>query len=472
MDSIKFGTDGWRGIIARDFTFHNVRICTSGIADHLIATKQADKGVIVGYDTRFSSEDFATEAVLVLTTKGIPVYLCNQAAPTPVITSNIAALNTAGAIIVTASHNPSHWNGLKFRPSYAGSASPDIISQIEQYIRTTDCPKTLLTPQESWNKNLLTEIDPSTPYLLNLPRIVNFTSVLKSNLRILIDIMHGSGGGYFSHLLGSVSGSVTELRGERNPAFPGMIQPEPIEKNLQLLASMIIKTQASVGIALDGDGDRLGILNEKGKFLSTSQVYSLLCLYQLEILGLRGPLIRSITMSSMVDKLAAKYKVSTIETSVGFKHLAPKFLSQDGLAAGEESGGYTFRGNIPERDGILSGILFLSLMATTEKSPLGLCDWLHEIVGPHSYDRWDLGFPSGDRDLLSKRLESSNPSTLAGLSVIKTANLDGFKFYLEGGYWALVRFSGTEPLLRLYGESESPQHTDELLANLKKLVGI
>ena len=472
MDTIKFGTDGWRGIIARDFTFQNLRRCASGIGDYLINSNQAPKGIIVGYDTRFSSEDFAAEAALVLASKEIPVYLCDQAAPTPVISSNINTIGAAGAIIITASHNPSNWNGLKFRPSYAGSASSEIILKVEQFINETRYPKNLPTFEEAWNKNFITEIDPSTSYILNLPLIVDIESIIESDMHILVDNMHGAGSGYFSHLLSSISGSIQEIRSERNPTFPGMIQPEPIEKNLQLLCSLIIKNHSSIGIALDGDSDRLGIVNEQGKFLTTSQVFSLLCLYQLEILGLRGPLIRSITMTTMIDKLASTYKVPIIETAVGFKHLGPEFLSQDGLAAGEESGGYTFRGSIPERDGILSGIMFLSLMAKTQKSPAELTRWLEQLVGPHYYDRWDLNFPSGDRKDLSRRIEISNPSLLGGIRVLKANNLDGFKFYLEDGFWGLIRFSGTEPLLRLYAEGVSPRHTSEILSDLKRIVGI
>ena len=472
MDSIKFGTDGWRGIIARDFTFQNLRRCASGIGDYLISSNQASKGIIVGYDTRFSSEDFAAEAALVLASKEIPVYLCDQAAPTPVISSNINTLGAAGAIIITASHNPSNWNGLKFRPHYGGSASSEIVSQVEQAIDETHCPKELLSFEEAWNKDFIKEIDPSTLYLINLPFMADVTSILESDLHILVDNMHGTGAGYFSHVLSSMSGSIHELRSERNPIFPGMIQPEPIEKNLQLLCSLIIKNHSSVGIALDGDSDRLGIVNEKGKFITTSQVFSLLCLYQLEVLGLRGPLIRSVTMTTMIDKLASQYKVPIVETAVGFKHLGPEFLSQDGLAAGEESGGYTFRGNIPERDGILSGIMFLSLMAKTQKTPEELTNWLEEIVGPHYYDRWDLSFPPSSRKNISKRIDASNPSMLGGMKVLKTHNLDGFKFYLEDGFWCLIRFSGTEPLLRLYAEGISPRHTSEILADLKRLVGI
>jgi phosphomannomutase len=301
---------------------------------------------------------------------------------------------------------------------------------------------------------------------------VDLQAIRDAGLKIVVDSMHGAGAGYFSELISGGSTKVTELRAEPNPAFPGMAQPEPIAPNLDTLMLAVPTQDAEVGLATDGDADRLGVVDEAGRFMTTLETFALLCYHQLEVLGNRGPLVRSITMTSMVDKLAAAYDVPVFDTPVGFKYLGPVMMAEDALIAGEESGGYAFRGNIPERDGILSGLMMLDMMVKTGKTPSELLSALIEKVGPHAYDRWDIDFLESQRELILSRVAASRPPTLAGLRVEKVDTRDGFRFVLEGGYWALIRFSGTEPLLRLYAEAEDEGEVAALLGEMRAIAGV
>jgi len=283
--------------------------------------------------------------------------------------------------------------------------------------------------------------------------------------------MHGAGAGYFSKLLGGGNTRLVEIRGDPDPAFPGMAQPEPIIANLGSIIDEMLDSSADVGFATDGDADRLGVIDENGRFMTTLEVFSLLCLHLLENMKQTGPLVRSITMTSMIDRLGALYDVPVFDTPVGFKYLGPVMMAEEALAAGEESGGYAFRGNIPERDGILSGLLFLDMMVKTDANPSDLLASLFEKVGPHSYDRWDVKYDPARRDEIQARLRIATPSNMAGRAVTEIDQQDGFRFVLEGGYWALVRFSGTEPLLRIYAEGESPDEVSSLLATVHALTG-
>jgi phosphomannomutase len=284
--------------------------------------------------------------------------------------------------------------------------------------------------------------------------------------------MYGSGAGYFDKLLSGEATRIVELHSGPNPGFPGMSQPEPIAQNLGALMPSIRRRHADVGLATDGDADRLGLVDEKGRFVTTHQTFALLCLHQLEVLGRRGPLVRSITMTSMVDKLGEEYGVPVFDTPVGFKYLGPVMMEEDAILAGEESGGYAFRGNIPERDGILSGLMVLDLMVKTGKTVSELLRMLSDKVGPHHYDRLDVEFDPAQRGLIETRVRGARPSSLAGRQVEGIDTRDGFRFVLEDGYWTLVRFSGTEPLLRIYAEGESPDEVAELLRAARLLAGV
>ena len=472
--AIKFGTDGWRGIIAEDYTFGNVRFCAQGTADYLKEQNLGYRGLVIGYDTRFGSEDFAAAVAEVSTANGIVTYLCDKAAPTPTVAYNVVARDCGAGAIITASHNPPRWNGFKYKPDYGGSATPEIAEELEKFIAQADGSGQVrsMSLADAQAKGLLEYIDPEPRYLGHVATLVDLEGIRQAGLKVVVDPMFGAGAGYFTKLLAGGTTKVTEIRGERNPAFPGMSQPEPIAHNLGPLMSAVSDQGADVGLATDGDADRLGVVDDRGRFITTLQSFALLCLHQLEVLQKRGPLVRSITMTSMVDRLGEQYGVPVFDTPVGFKHLGPVMRREDALVAGEESGGYAFRGNIPERDGVLSGLMILEMMVKTGKTPSELLNLLTDKVGPHYYDRWDLKFDPGQRASIQARIRSAHPSSIAGRRIEKIDTRDGYLFVLEGGYWTLVRFSGTEPLLRIYAEAESPDEVTALLGEARAMTGV
>ena len=471
---IKFGTDGWRALIARDFTFASVRACAEGVCRLLREQGLADRGLVVGYDTRFGSPEFAADVAQAAAGNGVKVYLCNQVTPTPVVSFNVLDHKAGGAVVITASHNPGLWNGFKYKPEYAGSASPEIVERLEQHIADVlrEGSDNAISLDAARQKGLLEKIEPAPSYLQNLGSIMDLDAIRNAGLRVAVDSMHGAGAGYISSLLNGGSTTVTDLRAERNPLFPGMDQPEPITQNLLPTAEAMRQGSFDVAIATDGDADRLGVLDEHGAFITTLQTFSLLCLHQLEVRGERGPLVKSLTQSGMVDRLGSLYEVPVHTTQVGFKYLGPVMMEVDALAAGEESGGYAFRGNIPERDGILSGLLFLELMVQTGKRPSELVEWIYEKTGPFHYDRWDVPLDPERPATLKGMLDQAPPETLAGLPVLRRDTLEGVYHALEGGYWGLVRFSGTEPLVRLYAEADSPERVQSVLGDMRGMLGL
>ncbi|MDP6495596.1 MAG: phosphoglucomutase/phosphomannomutase family protein, partial [Dehalococcoidia bacterium] len=400
--------------------------------------------------------------------------LTDRATPTPVVSHNVVTRGASSGIIITASHNPAHWNGFKFKPAYGGSASPAIVAELEQEIaRTEVAHKVERVPvSQAKDTGLIECFDPRPSYLEHVGSLVDLDAIRGSNLDIVVDPMFGAGAGYFPTLLEGGSARITEMHGHRNPAFPGMAQPEPLGHNLGELASVVGGGIADVGIATDGDADRVGIIDNRGQFITTLKTFALLCFHQLEVLGERGPLVRSITMTRMVDRLGELYSVPVFDTPVGFKYLGPMMMCEDAIIAGEESGGYAFRGNIPERDGILSGLMLLEMLVKTGKSVSELLTMLEEKVGPHHYDRWDLHFDEAERADIENRVCNSNPATLGGKAVTNIDTRDGYQFILEDGHWAVIRFSGTEPLLRIYAEAESPQAVEELLDDARTIAGI
>ena len=471
--SIRFGTDGWRAITGWDFTAENVRACARGVAAYLRQAGMADRGLVVGYDTRFASEDFAAEVARVTTASGIPTLLCSRATPTPVLSYNIVHRHAGGGVIITASHNPPQWNGFKYKPDYGGSASPQVVEALEVEIDRAlreDIPT--MTLPEARDRGLLQDIESEPVYMEHLAHLVDLQAIKGSGLSIAVDAMYGAGAGYLPRLLEGGSARLTELHAERNPAFPGMQQPEPVAHNLTELSQRMVSHGHDVGIALDGDADRVGLVDENGRFITTLQTFALLALYLLEVRKERGPLVKSITMTSMVYRLGELFQVPVHETPVGFKYLGPVMTGENALAAGEESGGYAFRGHIPERDGILSGLFLLDMIVKTGKRPSELVDYLFSKVGPHYFDRADVAFAAEERRQIEQRVASQRPESLGGKRVVSRDEIDGIRFMLEGGAWALIRFSGTEPLLRLYAEAESEELVARLLEEARALAGV
>ena len=472
--TIRFGTDGWRGIIAEDYTFENVRLCAQGTSDYIKDQGQASRGLVVGYDTRFASEAFASAVAEVSAANWVTTFLCNRAAPTPAIAYNVVSRDAAGGVVITASHNPPEWNGFKYKPEYGGSASAEVVEQLERKIADAEASGNVsrLSLPMAESQGLLERIDPEPSYLGHVATLVDLEGIRRAGLRVVVDPMFGAGAGYIPKLLSGGSTEVTEIRGGRNPAFPGMAQPEPIAHNLKELMSSVPGRGADVGLATDGDGDRVGIVDEQGRFITTLQAFALMCLHLLEVLGERGPIVRSITMTSMVDRLGEEYNVPVFDSPVGFKFLGQIMMRENALLAGEESGGYAFRGHLPERDGILSGLMMLDMMVKTKKTPSELLRMLEEKLGPHHYERWDVTFDPNQRDSIQARFRGASPSSLAGRRVESIDTRDGVRFALQGGYWALVRFSGTEPLLRIYAEAESLGEAAALLGEVRAMAGV
>lgn len=471
--TIKFGTDGWRGIIAQDFTFDNVRACSQAVADYLKQAGLANRGLIIGYDNRFASEDFARAAAEVVAANGIKVYLCPRATPTPAISFGVLAKKAGGAIIITASHNPAIWNGFKYKTEDGASAPPEVTAEIEKHLSralATGKIKRLPLPQ-ALDQGMMEHLDLASVYVQQLAKLIDPKQMCQAKLKVIFDAMYGTGAGYLNQLLGGGSMQLVEINGERNPLFPG-IQPEPIAANLSKLSATVQKEKATVGLATDGDADRLGIVDEKGGFLSQLQVFALLCLYLLEVRGERGAMVKTITSTTMIDRLAELFNVPVYETSVGFKYVAPIMMEKDAIIGGEESGGYGFRGHMPERDGILAGIYFLDLMLKTGKTPSQLVDYLYSKVGPHYYQRLDFSFPEDQRLAITKSVGDNLPQSINGVKVAKVNTSDGFHLTLADTSWLLIRFSGTEPVLRIYAESDSPVRVEGLLELGRKLAGV
>lgn len=472
---ISFGTDGWRAIIAEDFTFPNVRLCAQGVATYLHDHGIAEKGLVVGYDTRFGSERFAAAVAEVLAANDVPVYLTDTYAPTPTVSYNIIDRKAAGAVIITASHNPAEWNGFKYKPEYAGSASPEIVAALEERIETAASRNTApprMPLNEARRRGLVEMIDPKSSYLEHLRTLVDVEAIRRSKLRVVVDSMFGAGMGYIAELLQGGDIEVSEIHAEHNPAFPGLGRPEPISHNLGDLRNAVLRGHYSVGLATDGDADRVGGVDERGQFLTPLQFFSLLAFYLLEVRGERGALVKSITSSRMIDRLGEKYDVPVYETAVGFKYLGPKMTETNALIGGEESGGFAFRGHIPERDGILSALYMLDALSRTKRSMSDLLQWLYETVGVHHYDRLDLTFEQDQRNAIIQRISSAKPSSLADLTVAGSSDTDGFSYDLEDGSWVLVRFSGTEPLMRIYAEASSMEQVQRLIGAGRELSGV
>ena len=465
---IKFGTDGWRGIIADDFTFANVARCSQGLADYLRATGSAQRGLVVGYDTRFASREFAETVASVVSGNEIPVYLCREPVPTPVVSHHVVHRGAAGGVVITSSHNPAAWSGFKFKSAEGGSASQSMTDVLELCIDSSGDPKRLPL-DEGRNLGLVRDADPTPAYRKSIAGLVNLDAIRAAGLDVLVDAMHGAGAGYFADFLQGGATSVVELRSEPNPAFPGMAQPEPIAHNLAELCRRVPVDGAAVGLALDGDADRIGLVDETGRFVSTLEVFSLLALYLLER-GDRGPLVKGVTASLMLNKLADKYGVEISEMPVGFKNIGPRFVADDAILGGEESGGYAFRGHIPERDGILSGLYLLEFMATSGLSASGMVRRLFDTVGEHHYQRRDVSFDPAARPAIMDRLTKSPLTELAGKPVLSVDEIDGRRWLFDVG-WVAARFSGTEPLLRIYCEANSSDYVTRLLDAMQEHLG-
>ena len=472
---ITFGTDGWRGIIADDFTYDSVRVATQGIAQYLAS--RPNPTAVVGFDTRFSSDLFAREVAQVLAANGVKVFIIDAPAPTQVATFAILDKKASGALVITASHNPYYFSGLKYKPEYAGSASPEVTARLEQEIVKVQRGGRVKQVRfdDALGQGLIEVFDPKPAYEAQVNRLVDLGRIKAAGLKILAEPMYGAGQGYVRALLAGGRTKVEEIHAERNASFGGM-HPEPIAHYMPEAMARMKKGGFDLCIANDGDADRVGIIDERGTFINQLQVMALLMMYLVEKRGMKGDVVRSMTSTSMADKLGERFGVKVHELKVGFKYLGPKLTEVDAILAGEESGGFAFRGHIPERDGILSGIFFAEMIVQYGQPLSKILDHLIELVGPHFYARHDIHLERQDyaarRTELYGRLQQDPPAEIGGEAVVRSRDDDGFKYYLKDGSWVLIRFSGTEPLIRVYSEAPTKERVDQLLAALEDRLGL
>jgi phosphomannomutase len=468
---IKFGTDGWRGHIAEDYTFANVRRCTQGFASYLLDLGYQGKTVVVGHDRRYQGELFAAAVAEVLAGNGLMVLLTEGPTPTPVISYAVVDQGAVAAVNVTASHNPFTDNGFKVRDENGGAIDPDGLKAIEAGIPEAESQCLRKPLEDALDAGLVAMFDAAPGYIKHLKDLIDLQPIRDAGLRVLVDPMWGNGAGWFPRLIGGGKTEVIEIHNQRNPIFPEMSRPEPIPPNVDVGLKKTREVNADVLIINDGDADRVGIGDENGEFIDQLRVYGLMAYYLLEVKGLRGPIVKTLSTTTMLEKLGEKYDVPVYSTGVGFKYVAPKMLETDALIGGEESGGYAFRGNVPERDGILAGLYFLDFMVRVGKKPSQLLDLLFDEVGAHYYDRIDTPF-EGDRQEKINRIESAAPEHIAGLKVKDLVTVDGYQFILEDGGWLLIRFSGTEPIIRVYCETTHQDKVQEILRAGLKIAGI
>lgn len=469
---IKFGTDGWRGVIAEDYTFDNLRRTAQGFASYMISQGKAGDWIVVGHDKRFHSENFAAAVAEVLAGNGLNVWLTDGATPTPVIAFSVVNKKAAGAVNITASHNPPTDNGFKVRNETGGAIDPQGLNQIEAAIPEDAAVVKRMDYAAGVSAGKIVKFDPAPAYIAHIQKLIDLQPIKDAGLTVMVDTMWGNGAGWFPRLLEGGKTRIIEIHNQRNPSFPEMKRPEPIQPNIDVGLKATVDQHADVLIITDGDADRLGVGDENGQFVNQLRVYAMLAYYLLEVRGFRGDIVKTLSTTGMLNILGKTYGVPVHETGVGFKYVAPKMTETNALIGGEESGGYAFRGNVPERDGILAGLYILDFMVRLGKKPTELLKLLFEKVGGEFfYDRIDSAF-SGDRAAREQIILNAKPATIGGLKVTELITIDGFQFKLEDGGWLLIRFSGTEPILRVYCETRHGDKVPAILQDGLKVAGI
>src|SRR6202451_660475 len=465
---IKFGTDGWRGIIADDFTFENVRRVAGAIASYALKDEDAWRGIFIGYDTRFASQRAAQIVAEIIAAAGISVKLANDYTPTPSVSYAVKHQGAAGGVMVTSSHNPWNWNGIKFKGKFGGSATPAIMRRIEEELTSAAMPQ--------GNKAAIEEVDLKQAYVAAVCGFANLDLIGKSKFKSAIKPMDGSGRGILSGIFGKYGVQHVTIREELNPLFPG-INPEPIEPHIALLQQTVVNEKCDAGLATDGDADRIGAVAEDGSFVDSHKIFCVLLRWLLERKKWSGDVVRAFNTTRMLDRIAAKYGRKLYETPIGFKYIADLMMEHDILIGGEESGGIGYSRFLPERDGVLNCLLLANVMAE-EGKPLGqLVADLQREFGPHYYGRRDLHIPEQIKQNAIQRARDESTQSLGRYRVVKKENLDGIKFFLDAPTdgngaeaWILFRASGTEPLLRAYAEAASPELVNEILSGAEMFV--
>ncbi len=479
--NIVFGTDGWRAKVADDFTFENVRRCAEGVARYVVDRGEQAKGVVLAYDRRFASEHFAAAAAEVLLAYEIPVAYATSAVPTQMSSYEVVQRGAAAGVVITASHNPWTDNGFKVKSPTGAAAGPELLAVLERTIAGNGgaaIPRRPFADAEA--AGLVERYDPYPGYEQFIRRTVDMDALKAADVAVLVDPMWGAGAGWLSRLLAGGRIRVTELHTERNPYFGG-VNPEPIRPNIDEALGIVAAGRFDLGLLLDGDADRAGAVDERGVFIHQLQVYGLLMYYLVEHRGMHAPVVKSVNTTSMAERLGQRYGIAVHETPVGFKYVGPRMIETGAMYGGEESGGYGFGMHLPERDGIYADLLLLDLFLRERAAgrwPVSRAiEHLHEIAGPSFYQRVDIhvdrAIYASVKERLLVELVDRAPAELAGQPVTTTVELatgDGFKFFIADGSWLLVRFSGTEPLVRVYTEATSQPVADACVAAGEALV--
>jgi phosphomannomutase len=468
MTEIKFGTDGWRGVIADDYTFDNVRRVAGAIAAYVLKYEDGKRGVMIGYDTRFGSPRFARLVAEVMASAGIPVKLANDYTPTPAVSLAVKQQGAAGGVMVTSSHNPWNWNGLKFKGKFGGSATPAIMNKVEDELRAGVMPTGRAADIE--------EVDFKQAHIDAMCQFADLDLIAKANFKFAIDSMYGSGRGVLTRIFTEHGINHVAIRQELNPLFPG-INPEPIEPHIELLRKTVAEGKCHAGLATDGDADRIGAVAEDGSFVDSHKCFVVLLRWLLERKKWSGGVVRAFNTTGMADRIAAKYRRKLYECPIGFKYIADLMMEHEIVIGGEESGGIGYSRYLPERDGILNSLLLANVMAE-EGKPLGaLVADLQREFGPHFYGRRDLHLSENVKQGAIQRARAQTTKRLGSYNVVKKENMDGVKFFLDAPTngngavpWILFRASGTEPLLRLYSEAATPELVAEILDQAKSFV--
>jgi phosphomannomutase len=476
--TIHFGTDGWRGVISDTFTFHNLRLISQAIADAVAsedwlngeddgASRPDRRRMVVGFDTRFLSDRYAVEAARVLAANGYQVMLTMADVPTPTLSFAVKDLGAIAGIMITASHNAPRYNGVKLKSTYGGSALPEQCRRVEVYLNDNESRgrgPNLMDFDQARSSGLLERFNPTQAYYEHLRKLIDFDAINDHPQRVVVDSMFGSGRGLIKGILQGTGCEVLEVRSEMNPGFGG-IHPEPIGRYLGALAGGIAAGHGQLGLATDGDADRIGAMDGRGQFVDAHRILALSLKYLVEQRGWRGKVVKTISTTQMINRLGDKYGLEVVETPVGFNHIADHILHDDVLIGGEESGGMTFRGHIPEGDGVLMGLLILEMVAVCDAPLEELVSDLLAQVGPAHYARLDLRLARPvSKPRMVDRLQTQAPPSIGGVEVASVSSLDGVKYVLRDESWLLIRPSGTEPVLRVYAESPEPGMVEELLA--------
>jgi phosphomannomutase len=469
VSTIKFGTDGWRGVIADDFTFANVRRVACAIARYVVRAEKPNAGVIVGYDTRFGSERFARAAGEVVSMTGMPVWIAEKACPSPALSLLVRQRGAAGGIMITASHNPYRWNGVKFKASYGSSALPSIVAQVEKELTAVLANG---VPPLPVRPDCIQSLDILSPYLETIDKLVDWDKIRGAQFRFVVDPMHGAARGLLRELMTRHGVACDEIRGTRDPLFGG-VNPEPIEPHVEALRRAVLSGGYHAGLCADGDGDRIGAMDRDGTFITPHQIFSILLWHLAGTRGIPGDVAKTFSSTKMLDKIAAKFGRKIFETPIGFKYICELMLERDILLGGEESGGIGTKLYLPERDATVMALLLVEVMAWHGKSLGELVAQLHAEFGEHHYGRVDLELKPGQKERAIAHFSAAKLARLLDWPVARREDLDGIKLYLGETGWVMLRASGTEPMLRVYSETTSAAATrrilDETCAIVRKL---